>query len=362
MTHRALQPRVLGATTYATLMLWSVLVTPVFAWQPRVLGVESRVDKSSTTVGELIYYTVIVRHTMDVTVMMPPPGINLGGFEIRDYRNAEPVRENHFIKRTAEYIIAAYDTGTFVIPPTGVLYFGADSVQKILLTDSITVRVNSLLPDSAQDILDIKGPAELARSWKNIILYSAIAAVLIVLGAAAYLYYRKKKLGKTLFERKKEPEMPAHLEAYRALERLKNSSLLAENKIKEYYSELSEIIRRYLERRYFKPILEMTTTEALAVLQEQAVSEEVLKNCEELLSTSDLVKFAKLVPGMETHQYCFDAAYKIVTLTKLETYAPQPRGVSRPCREVLGVSVPAAVEQSIAENETQTEKNTDNIR
>jgi hypothetical protein len=289
------------------------------AQQPSVT-VESRMNKSLVTVGELIQYDVIVKHTKDVTVTMPPPGINLGGFEIRDYQDAEPVVKNNVIERKVEYIVAAYDTGTYVIPPTGVLYVGADSVKKVLLTDSLTVRVESILTGDARDILDIKNPLYLSRNWKSVLIVSFIGILVLLAGVLGYLYYRRKKSGKG--GNGCPPLLPAHEEAYSALEQLKNSPLLAENRIKEYYIKLSEIIRQYLQRRYFQPILEMTTLETLSALEDQQINQETLLKIEELLSISDLVKFAKLIPESDNHQRCFDLAYEIVTETKLESFAP----------------------------------------
>jgi len=85
------------------------------------VSVESRIDKSQVTVGELVRYEVIVKHEPDIEITMPPPGINLGGFEIRDYKPFDPVKKGGMLERKVEYTIAAYDTGMYVIPPTGVL-------------------------------------------------------------------------------------------------------------------------------------------------------------------------------------------------------------------------------------------------
>ena len=288
--------------------------------QQEEVSIASRIDKSQVTVGELVLYEVTVRHLPEIEVTMPPPGINLGGFEIRDYNELAPVKKGELIERKVEYKIAAYDTGTFVIPPTGVLYMTADSIQNILLTDAVTIRVESILTSDANDILDIKDPLELARSWKTVILLSAIVLGVMMFGAFGYFYYLKRKRGEPLFEWKKEPGLPAHEEALAALAALGGSSLLSEGKIKEYYVQLSEIVRLYLQKRYFKPIREMTTNQTKAVLAAEVIGSNVLPDIEVLLDECDLVKFAKYLPHDPEHGKALDLAQTIIDTTKIESY------------------------------------------
>ena len=284
------------------------------------VSVESRIDKSEVTVGELVLYEVTVLHLPEIEVTMPPPGINLGGFEIRNYNELDPVKKGSLIERKVKYTIAAYDTGSFVIPPTGVLYMTTDSVQNVLLTDAVSIRVKSILSSDANDILDIKDPLELAQNWNTIILLLSLGVIAVVLGALGYLYYRKKKHGEPFFEWKKEPRLPAHEEAIMALNRLRESSLLAERKVKEYYVQMSEIVRLYLQARYFKPILEMTTTQTKTVLEVENRGSSVLPGIASLLERCDMVKFAKYMPEEDENTDVLQLAYTIINSTKIEAY------------------------------------------
>ena len=286
------------------------------------ISVESKIDKAEVSVGELVLYEVTVRHAPEIEVTMPPPGINLGGFEIRDYNVLDPVEIDNIIERKVEYIIAAYDTGIYSIPPTGVLYMANDFVQNVLMTDEVTIRVKSILTGDMEDIIEIKDPLELVRNWNTIILLVAVGLVLTVFGILGFLYYRQKKRGKSLFEWKKEPEPPAHEEAIASLDKLRESSLLADGSIKEYYVQLSDIVRLYLQKRYFKPVMEMTTTQSKAALAEENIGEEALPIIELLLDDCDLVKFAKYLPAETVHEEVLQSGYDIVNLTKIESLVP----------------------------------------
>ncbi|MFC1554255.1 hypothetical protein ACFL7D_06455 [candidate division KSB1 bacterium] len=283
------------------------------------VSVESGVDKSNLTVGELALYEVTVTHKPEIKVTMPPPGINLGGFEIREYNEVDPAEKDGLIERKVQYTIAAYDTGQYVIPPTGVLYMLSDSLQNVLLTDAVPIYVKSILTGEESDIKDIKDQVNIITSnslfWIIVITVSALLA-----GILGYWYYKKKKRGESIFEWKKEPELPAHIDALNALNKLKQSDLLSDGKIKEYYIELSEILRYYLQRRYFKMFLEMTTTETKETLSEIDITDEARLKTEKTLEECDLVKFAKFVPGEEVHSELLDAAFEIVESTKIEKF------------------------------------------
>ncbi|MFC1562239.1 hypothetical protein ACFL4Q_04510 [candidate division KSB1 bacterium] len=287
------------------------------------VSVESRLDKSTVTVGELAKYEIIITFTPDVQVAVPPDGINLGGFEIRDYMPYDPAERDGKIERRVEYTIAAYDTGSYVIPPTGIVYMLPDSTQDILMTDAVPVTVESVLSSDSDDILDIKLPLEIPRNFFMIILVSAAVIFAAAAGVLGYTYYRKKKKGGKPFDIRNEPDLPAHEEAVTALHRLRQSSLIAEGKIKEYYSELSDILRYYFQRRYFKPFLEMTTSEIKEILREDHINEEALIKTGSVLDLADLVKFAKVRPESEDHERTFDDACEIVDLTKI-VMTPEP--------------------------------------
>jgi len=152
----------------AGILLAALPVDYIYAQEGQV-SVESRLDKSRVTVGELVLYEIVITFSPDVQVAAPPPGINLGGFEIREYEDHDPVTREGLIEKRVEFYIAAYDTGTFVIPPTGIVYLMPDSTQDILFTDAVTIRVESVLSGESDDIQDIKEPLELPLNFVKII-------------------------------------------------------------------------------------------------------------------------------------------------------------------------------------------------
>ncbi len=292
--------------------------------QDAQISVSSAVDKARITIGDLITYTVTVVHDEDVTVELPGLGANLGGFEIRDYAAHDPVKRDGQIVSSAAYVISTFMTGEFEIPPLTVLYTTpGDTLSSALRTEPIQIVVESVKPSEAGDIRDIKPPVEIPRNWLPLIRWIVFAVVALTLTVAGIILYRRKKAGKGLLPVRQAPSRPPHELALEALDRLKASDLLARGEIKMFYINLSEIIRQYLEGRYFITAMEMTTTEVMNDLAGVEISLNDLTLIRTFLDSCDLVKFAKRIPsGAETAD-TLQMAYTFVERTRVLMEAPR---------------------------------------
>lgn len=281
------------------------------------ITVESKVDRATILIGDRIIYSVTVQRSADVVVEMPSLGANLGMFEIRDYEVKEPVKKGNLITEQTQYVISTFETGDFEIPPLIIRYqTAADTTKRELRTEPIKITVKSLNPDQAGDIRDIKPPLEIPRNWGRVVrqvAWGLLGIMLVMGGILVYLRYRK---GKRLLPRRQKPPRPAHELALEQLDALVRSGLLESGKVKQFYSELSEIIRRYIEGRFFVAALEMTTRQLLEGLEEVALGLQERELLEELLELSDLVKFAKYLPADEEHERAVQGAYDFVHRTR----------------------------------------------
>jgi hypothetical protein len=153
----------------------------------------------------------------------------------------------------------------------------------------------------------------LKKQWKAPPSYSwLIALVAAVLLAAAILYYLRRRKRRRTEEEPARPELPADFVALRELARIEKSGLLDSGEFKKYYSEVVDVLRKYLEARYGITAMDRTTDEILAELGGIRVGVEGL---EELLREADLVKFAKFEPGIVPGKRVMETARKIVTAT-----------------------------------------------
>ena len=167
-------------------------------------------------------------------------------------------------------------------------------------------------------IYDVKTPINLPLSFLEV--FPFILGGIIILVAAGFLvwYIRRRKTNKPIF-RAAMPEEPAHIIAYRELRELKDQKLWQKNEFKEYYSRLTEIIRRYMQRRYGIPAMEMTSYEILDAWDRSGEARtELAAELGILLNLADLVKFAKQKPVASENEENMERAFDFVDRTKYE--------------------------------------------
>ncbi len=316
--------------------------------------VTSSVDRSQITIGDLIHYRIRVSRSPEVKVEWPSPGSNLGAFEIRDYALPEPREENGRIIEEMEYTISTFDTGAFVIPPIEVRYaVPPDTTRYQLKTEPIDIYVASLKPSLDGDIRGLKPQGVLPRDWGLILMYVGIALLVMALGVGAWFYWRYRKRGALPFV-KPEPPRPAHEIALEALKALEAEQLLAQGQVKEHFSRLSDILRAYLENRYFMPALESTTFEIVQYFSEDGRLGGQIEPLEKVLNLCDLVKFAKYIPGDDEADQAMRLSYAFIEATR-ELFSQPENGRDAGDAADTSEAKPENATESISE-ETGTEK------
>jgi hypothetical protein len=308
------KPIIVVGLTALFLSVYGIVVA-----QEGVIVVDSHAEPAQATVGEQILFEVIVKHTLDIEVVLPSAGIEYGGLELLNYTVPDPEEVQDpvlgtVIEERAVYTVAAYDTGSYTIPPAEVRFRSENSENQTILTNDVAVSIVSILPADANDILDIKEPIILVRNLFFLLLLGILIG--LILGILIYRRFRKKKEKDAPLNWEKEPDLSPHEEAIDALKRLKGSALLSQGNVKEYYTKLSDIERLYLQRRYVKPILMMTTSETKQSLAGEEMPTDGMNMIDSLLGECDLVKFARFRPVHEANESAWQIAYDIVELTK----------------------------------------------
>lgn len=299
-----------------------VFANALYAQEGGSVSVASSVSKSKMTIGDTVRYAITVKHDPKIKIQWPSLAANLGAFEIRDYHVADAEEKDDSIIEQVSYVISTFDTGRYEIPPLRIQYQQPpDSTWQALATQKLEIYVASILPSEAGDIRDVKAPLELPRDWRQIIFIAAVIVVVLALAGLFYVWWRQRQ-GKSLLPVRQEPLRPAHEIALEALEKLRASDLLQRREIKAFYIELSDIIRRYIEGRYFVIALEMTTEQLLGNLQEAQIDREHSELIRTFLEQCDLVKFAKYIPEAAENEQALRLGFEIVEKTKLILLEP----------------------------------------
>jgi hypothetical protein len=269
------------------------------------VGLSARTDSTNYRIGDWIYLHVDGTVGAEVDTIAPAFRDSIGGFEV-----LSATREG--AKPSWTVRLMTIDSGNVFVPPIPFDYrVRGDTTVHRAFTNSIYLNVRGVTVDPKGGIKDIKGPISAPWQFADFIPY--IIVLLILAGAAfGYYYYRKKQKQKLEAYVPPKPKIAPHTAALFALRELEDRKLWQNGKVKQYYSEVTEVIRTFFEGRWNFIALELTSDEILAHMKKIPEAESVSKEMQSFFVTADLVKFAKYVPAPEENETELRWAYDIV--------------------------------------------------
>ncbi len=294
----------------------------------------ARVDSNHILIGDWLKLTIEINHPSDISVSRPALPDSLEGFEI--VRRDSPVVKTSGGQSltTAGFVITSFDTGMHIFPAVPVRYLRqGDTTKYYAETSPVLVTVRGIAVDTSLDIKDIKPPMGVPITFADILPY---LIGIIVLGGIVWLvrYIMKKRArGESLIP--EEPPRPAHEIALEALRALESEKLWQRGKVKEYHSQLTDIIRVYIGRRFRIMAMEMVSDEILGSPPIRALPGEAAGRLRDLLFCADLVKFAKYQPAAGKNEKSMESSYAFVEQTwRDHEPAPAAEQVQQPAGEV----------------------------
>jgi hypothetical protein len=273
------------------------------------------VDKASIQIGDKFTYYLTVRAKKNIEVEFPQilPE-NLAGFAIKNFGTSGKAL---FGKRTFKqwYLLDTYVSGEHTIPAMVIKYrTKGQSDWQELKVNEVKIEVKSVLDATPKqkDIRDIRGPKSfISKAWLYVLI--GLITLLIIGAVSVFIVLKKKK------EEFKKPPTPAHIIAYEALTALERKDYIRRGLTQAYYTELSDIVRHYLENRFNIRAPEMTTEEFLIKVKvDSSLSLEQKGLLRDFLTACDLVKFAKHQPAEQEATLSFASAKKLIDQTKQE--------------------------------------------
>lgn len=258
--------------------------------------VSSEIDTTSIKIGEQIKYKITVE-TDSTDIVHFPEGQTFSPLESVEAIMMDTVKNKNKVTLQRIYALTQFDSGAYTIPPQRVAIN-----EQPFFTDSFQIKVADVVVDTTkQKMFDIKPLIEVEKSyakiWKMVLW---ILLTLFIIGGLVYWFFLRKK---PLTEEEKEALLPPYDRALLELKKLENSKYLIQDEYKKYYSELTDIVRSYLEEDVHVSALESTTGQLIAKLEmlkdagELKLDDETLTQFQNILQTADLVKFAKSKPS-----------------------------------------------------------------
>jgi len=299
-----------------SIIIFGILLTINSVIYAGSISVQTGVDKSVIHIGDYIKYYIIIKYSKGIKPLPPRPGANLGQFDIKDYNviELEKTKEG-LLQKKIEYTITTYFLGEFEIPPVEIEYIDENKNKGIIKSEPMIIKVVPVKrrPDDKDDIRDIKKPIYIKTYlW----LYILITVLLIAIVAYAVYWYIKRKPEVKEEIKEEVKRLPEDIEALNRIEEIVSKGYLENGQIKQFYFELSEIIREYLSRRYQIPTLERTTSEILYDLQKVIYGSELYKKFYNFFYECDMVKFAKYIPTKNQLKSIVPLAKELIEKTK----------------------------------------------
>ena len=264
-------------------------------------NIKSSIDSTSVKIGQQITFEIEVDVDTSSLVVFPEGQTFLPLEMIESYK-VDATKNNNRFKLIKKYGLTQFDSGVYTIPR-----------QKLLIgdyeffTDSVQVEVRNIAVDTTQQPLyDIKPISTVEKSASKWWLYVLLA--LVIIGIIAFLLYWFIWREKPLTKEEKVALLPPYERAKLALVELDKTSYLENDELKKYYSELTGIIRTYIDEKVYDRALESTTEELISRLHllsegnQIDLSKDDIKNIDTILRRADLVKFAKSKPDIALAQ------------------------------------------------------------
>lgn len=285
----------------------------VFSGFHGIAQVSTSIDSTSIKIGEEIRYKMQVE--VDSTeIVIFPEGQTFSPLEVIESYKTDTTKNGNRFNLIKEYALTQFDSGHYTIPRQKVMIG-----DRSFFTDSLKVEVRDVVVDTTkQKMFEIKPIVDVDASffnWKKYLWWIVIPLVLI--GLIVFLVLRRKKRKEA-----REDELPPYERAILALQRIDESQLLEQDSHKEYYSQLSDTARKYIDEEVYDHAMESTTDELIARLDEEIktgslnLDKHTIEELKSVLKTADMAKFAKSKPDIGTAKADRNVIEKVINETK----------------------------------------------
>ena len=257
--------------------------------------------------------------------------------------DTEMLDEGRRMQVHQKYIITAWDSSFYYLPPLPVRVDGKEYTSKQLALKVYTVDVDTLHADVFFPPREIMNNPFDWSDWTGILW--SILVILLLAAAIAWLWWRLKT-GRPIFRIiRRKVKLPAHQVAMSSILKIKEERKWAEEDSKEYYTQLTDTLRTYIQNRYGFSAMEMTSAEIIERLMQED-DRKKLDELREIFRTADLVKFAKWTTLLGENDANLVAAIAYVEETKQEldeNAKPEPEVIRETDKERLNQVIASRV-------------------
>jgi len=277
-------------------------------------------DTSSIRIGERVQLRLHATLPKTATIYWPAIADTLtASIEVasKSSLDTNATSRKEFVNYSQTILITSFDTGFHYVPPFTILYsYSGDKSKYELSSEGVYLNVRTVEVDTTQAIRDIRGPIQAPISFAEVAPYLGGLAILGLIISLVWYYFWRKRMNKPLFPVLSRPQGPPWQIALKNLDLLEQQKLWQNGKIKEYYSELTDILRHYLHQQHNIDAMEMITSEILSAYDSAHIQPDSRSLLANVLIQADYVKFAKAVPLKSENEKSMSNARQFIETTK----------------------------------------------
>ena len=292
------------------ILLFSMMTLAGMQCAAQVTFLRGRADADTIVVGQPFDYQLSLTIPKDYYVEWGQFGDTLSKsidvLNVGDITTT-PISNSDNVIMSQHLTLTSFDTGYVYVPEIGVTYSKSlqDSLRLTLYTNEAELYVTTVAVDTTQAFRPIKTVIRQNVTAKEVFPWVVVA---LVIAGIVYLIIRRKKHPKVkekVVEEKKKPVIPAIVTARAKLAEMRDNESWNSSKTKDYYTDLTDIAREYLEGQFEIDAVEMTTDEIMEAVNTLNINSLTKEKLQETLVTADFVKFAKANPTAEQNKKSF---------------------------------------------------------
>jgi hypothetical protein len=275
------------------------------------IWVDADVNTRLVQLGEhfRLILTAGARHGI---VYLPGKNVLLPGCQVLNYAEEEVSKKHEgYLARQAVYDLAAFDIPDVIIPRLTTRFRFSEGRTQDLGSLPIKISIRSMNPEEGLSLIDPRPPHKPSRTW--LLIFAGVLAVALF----TFVLVTRRRSG---LKKRKILFAPAHLTAYKSLAILEKQP---PTDSKQYFIELSRIVRQYLANRYRFPAMEQSRVLIIRTLENLGIEAKRREMIDQLLTEADLVKFALETASVIQKQEALIRTRAMIELTRERLEVPK---------------------------------------
>ena len=296
--------------------------------------IDVSIDSAAILIGEqtVLHLTVTTDNGKNVIVPIPNDTL-MTGVEVLNIAKADTtVIDNNRLLIKQDILVTSFDSSLYLLPPFKVIDQTDTIYSNQVALKVSTIPVNIDKPDEFNDIKETWDPPCVLADYYLLIYGVLFACFLICL--IGYILKRLRNRQSIIPFKKQEPKLPPFEMAMKELDEIKQQKLWQQGRNKEYYTLLTDTLRKYMVNRFGINAMEMTSGEILELIRLESEANSSYNSLKQILELADFVKFAKLHPLPDENELSLMNAYLFVNQTKVvEVASPEESKESTEIKE-----------------------------